>query len=155
MNQSCYTYEYVMSHIRMSRVTSSHVPYDWFMSRMNAPSSKSNESCHVWLSHVMYECNILQVEWVVSHMNESCHTWISHVSYAWVIIHVDESFHINRYCNATRAVDVICQWAMLHMNASCHMRMSHVSLQWGMSHINRRGAGSSGSRRTSKRTRFQ
>jgi len=66
MNESCHTYEGVMSHIWMSHVAhmneSCHT-YEWVMS-------------HIWTSHV-------------THMNESCHTyacvmshiWTSHVTY--------------------------------------------------------------------------
>ena len=59
MNESCHTYEWVMSHIWMSHVTqmneSCHT-YEWVMS-------------YIWMSHV-------------THMNESCHT------YEWVMSHI-------------------------------------------------------------------
>ena len=57
MNESCHTYEWVMSHIWMSHVThmkeSCHT-YEWAMS-------------HIWMSHA-------------TRMNESCHTSYMNVS---------------------------------------------------------------------------
>ena len=59
VNESCHTYDWVMSHIWMGHVThmneSCHT-YEWVMA-------------HIWMSHV-------------SHMNESCHT------YEWVMSHI-------------------------------------------------------------------
>ena len=59
MNESCHTYEWVMSHIWMSHVThmneSCHT-YEWFMSHVS----------HIWMIHV-------------AHINESWHT------YEWVM----------------------------------------------------------------------
>jgi len=59
MQESCYSYEWVMSHIWMSHVThmnESRHTYERVMS-------------HIWMSHV-------------THMNESCHT------YEWVMSHI-------------------------------------------------------------------
>ena len=58
-NESCHTYEWVMSHIWMSHVThtnESRHTYEWVMS-------------HIWKS-------------LVTHLNESCHT------YEWVMSHI-------------------------------------------------------------------
>jgi len=68
MNESCHTYEWVMSHIWMSHVTHMN---DWVMS-------------HIWMSHVTHMNDTYE-----SHMNESCHTygWITYecvVSHIWM-----------------------------------------------------------------------
>jgi len=58
MNESCHTYEWVMSHIQMSRVThtnESRHTYEWVMS-------------HIWMSHV-------------TQLQELPHVWVSHVTY--------------------------------------------------------------------------
>ena len=71
MNQSRHTYEWVMSHIRMSHVT------------------HTNESCFdIWMMHMNESCHTHK--WVMSHirmshvarMNESCRT------YEWVMSHI-------------------------------------------------------------------
>jgi len=58
INESCHTYEWVMSHIRMSHVTQHYTRH-----------------IHMW--HTF--------EWVVSHMNESCHT-AAHMTH-WHVTH--------------------------------------------------------------------
>jgi len=70
MNESCHTYERVMSHVWMRHVTrmnESCRTYEWDMS-------------HIWTSHV-------------AHMNESCHTYervMSHIRMSHVT-HMNES----------------------------------------------------------------
>jgi len=72
MDESCYTYEWVMSHTWMSHVThmneSCHT-HAWVMS-------------HIWTGHV-------------THMNESCHT------YEWVMWHIwmSDVTHVNELCH--------------------------------------------------------
>ena len=116
MNESCHTYEWVMSHIWISHVThmneSCHT-YEWVMS-------------HIWMSRV-------------TRMNESCHrgvcVWLTHTlhldvrtrkSCAWSVVsqirmshvkHIFESCHIHKSNCVT------------HMNESCH------TYEWVMSHI--------------------
>jgi len=65
MNESCHTYEWVMSHVWMRRVTrtneSCHT-YEWIMS-------------HVWMRHVTrMSASCHTYEWVVSHV------WMSHAT---------------------------------------------------------------------------
>jgi len=112
MNESCHTYEWVMSHICMSHVThmnESCQVYKWVTSYMN-------ESCHtyewdmshIWLSHV-------------THMNESCPTYVtSHLS-------------IRRFLVRGKAVMALIRMDMSHMK----WVLSHVwmSPEWVMSHI--------------------
>ena len=86
MNESCYTHEWVMSHMKESCHT-----HEWVMSHMN-------ESCytHEWvMSHLNESC--YTHEWVMSHMNESCHT------HEWVMSHMNESppDPINPLCSLT------------------------------------------------------
>jgi len=98
MNESCHTYEWGMSHKRMSRIThtdASRHTHEWAMS-------------HIWMSHithmneswtlkkwllVMYACVMSHI-WMrhTTHVDGSCHTheWVMthpyvwHVSFIWV-----------------------------------------------------------------------
>jgi len=106
-NESCHTYNGVMSHIWMSHVThmneSCHT-HEWVMSHI-----WMSHVTHIWMSHVI-------------HMNESCHTyewvmshiWMSRVTHHWPHLGSDQrSFlssvlhtlqhtvtHCNTYCNS-------------------------------------------------------
>jgi len=74
MNESCLTYEWVISHIWMGRVTQrdeSSLTYEWVMS-------------HTWIRHVSHmdaSCHtdgwVMSHRWIshISQMNESCHTY--------------------------------------------------------------------------------
>jgi len=78
MNESCHTYEWVMSHIWMSHAAhmneSCHT-YEWVMP-------------HIWLSHVTHMTESCRTyEWVMSHV------WMSHVT------HMNESCHTYETCN--------------------------------------------------------
>jgi len=102
MHESCHTYEWVMSHIRMSHVThtneSCHT-YEWVMS-------------HIWMSHVTHTNESSPTyEWAMSHirmshvtrMNESYHT------YEWVIsdIRMSHVTHVSESCHTY-------EWVMSH-----------------------------------------
>jgi len=108
MNESCHTYEWVMSHLWMSHVThmneSCHT-YEWVMS-------------HLWMSHVkLMKESWYPYEWVLSHvwmshvthMNESCHT------YEWVMIHMNGSCHTYEWVTSH-----IWMTHVTYMNESCH-----------------------------------
>jgi len=120
MNESCHTYDGIMSHKRMSHVShrnasricmrsSRHCTYDWVMSRMWLSHVASvRESCHT------YECVSYAYEWVMSRiemrrgyawgavdiarMNVSCHTsawvvsqiWVSHGTHMHAVCHTYE-----------------------------------------------------------------
>jgi len=95
MNESCHTYEWVMSHIWMSRVThtnKAYRTYGWGTSQM-------------WMKHVAHMDESRHAyEWVmthiwrrhVTHMNDPCHTyewvmsyiWMSHVTFGGGMSHV-------------------------------------------------------------------
>ena len=127
INESCHTYEWVMSHIWMIHVThmnrSCHT-YEWVVSNERVMS-------HIWMSHV-------------TRMNESCHT------YEWVMLHIwieschthecvpEVSSHIQMNPNScyelntprTRHVHVypkLDAWraAVSFAEASSDMKMSH------------------------------
>ena len=130
MNQSCHTYERVMSHPWMSHVT--HV----------------NESCHtcervmshIWKSHVTHtneSCHTSNesyhtYEWVMSHiwmshvthMNESCHT------HEWVMAHTWMSHvtHMNESCHAYDAPHRCWRvtWSLVHVSLSFFLRFIHI-----------------------------
>jgi DNA-directed RNA polymerase subunit N (RpoN/RPB10) len=139
MNESCHTYESVMSHIWMIHGTP----------RMSYVTHK-NESCytceramsHIWMSHM-------------AHMKESCHkyewvsnalcyrysdiilrTWICHV--AWHIPssstarlqYVHRVTHMNELCHAY-------EYVMSHVWTSHVTRMneSRHTNEWFMSHV--------------------
>ena len=150
MNESCHTYEWVMSHILMSRVPQYEwvMWHIWFINQVNCPSkdlshvTHMNESCHtyewvmshIWMSHV-------------THMNASCHT------YEWVI---KESFathervvsHTHTATSRFRIVGVhggsihrrICG-SVVHVCSVSHAWMHHVTHtqdifhMWKMSHV--------------------
>ena len=108
MNESCHTYEWVMSHIWASGMTST--------SLMSMPQMTIRTAmCHLWMSHVthlrmshvtrtseLYHLNIVHVNAsddvnviCVPHLNEACY------AYEWVMSQVWMS-HVT------------------HLNASCH-----------------------------------
>jgi len=126
MNESCRTYEWVMSHIWMSHVTrmneSCHT-YEWFMSRTWMDyNTLMNESWHIY-------------EWVTSHMRitHGIHVWLRHVMYMDKSCHIfmDESFHICE-CDLkfTEAAALACHFAK---NASWIK-----AIPWGETHLRSR-----------------
>ena len=111
MNESWHTYEWVMSHIRMSHVT------PWIIHAhnrvVNCVANLSNESrhtykwvmAHTWMSHVTPTNESRQtanrVPYRITCMNASSHTWASHdtqkteswhtrISHEWATTHMDE-----------------------------------------------------------------
>ena len=122
MNESCHTYEQVMSHIWMSHVThlyeSCHT-YERVLS-------------HIWMSHVTHmneSCHTCK--WVMSHiwtshgtlMNESWHTYMNEArhTYEWVTSHI-----WMRYVKK-HELDVHCVTWLVHMTRS------YVWHEWDMS----------------------
>ena len=127
MNESCPTYEWVMSHIWMS-----HIPH-------------MNESCpthewvmsHIWMSHV-------------PHMNESCptHEWVMSYTYEWVTSHrMNVSLHTHQcvisYMNVSRSRHALMSTPV----CSCHITRTlkhecvksqrpHIHAQIWLYHIN-------------------
>jgi len=78
MDESCHTYEWVMSHIWMSHVThmneSCHT-YEWFIS-------------HLWMSHDQHMNKSCRTkEWVMSRAGMShINVWMSHVTYSLLFL---------------------------------------------------------------------
>jgi len=129
MNESCHTYEWVMSHIWMSHVThmneSCHT-YEWRLCVWALVGGYG--ICVTWMCDMTHSrvtlthvCHVTYV-WVMSYMNESCHTWMSHVTYVWVMSHMYESCHICIHWPMTHSCK--CTGDTLsfatHMNESCH-----------------------------------
>jgi len=114
MNESCHTYEWVMSQIWMSHVThmneSCHT-YEWVMSHIwTRHVTHMTESCHryshIWMSHVTHmneSCHIYEHTSHVTHMNESCHTYEHVMWHIWLsrVTHTNESCHtrMNESCH--------------------------------------------------------
>ena len=149
INESCHTYEWVMSHqgmpIKASYNDTSYHTYERVKSHITTSQvTHINESCctyqrvtlHIWMSHA-------------PHTNESCHTyewvlshiWMSHVTpghadqgvvQRYVISHIWKSqiAHNNKSGHAYQQVMLhISTSHVAHMNESCH------TYQWFMSHI--------------------
>jgi len=100
MNESCHTYEWVISHVWMSHVTrmneSSHT-YEWVMS-------------HVWMSRV-------------TRMNESCHT------YKWIIKGSKIGCCVRIWLTFWRNISVVCTShpRMSHATHRNGSRHTHVN----------------------------
>jgi len=105
MNESCHTYERVMSHMKESR----HIP-SWY-----SQITRMNETRYIWISHIT-------LEWVMSHMTESCNKWINHVPYEWGMSRMNEACHTN-------------ESVISHMKEWCHKWMSHVMTEWATNRI--------------------
>jgi len=143
MNESCLTYEWVMSQICMSHVTymnaSCHT-YEWVLS-------------HIWMRRVshMNECHKSMS--LITDMNESCHTyewvmsyvWMSHVTYTneschtydWVMSHVQLSHatRMDESCHTyERGMSHVWISLVTYMNESCHAYGWVMSHTW-MSHV--------------------
>jgi len=103
VNESCRTYEWVMSHIWISHVThmnescytyelvSCHT-YEWVMSRIWKKPCRTYECVmsHIWMSHVAHmneSCRtykrVMHTSHV-AHMKESCRTYECILSYIWI-----------------------------------------------------------------------
>jgi len=105
MNESCYTYTWVMAHVWMS--------HEWVMLHIYmCHGMRMNESCytytvvmaHVWMSHATHihvSCNAYT--WIMAHvwmshgtrMNESCYTYTWVMAHVWMShgTHILESWH--------------------------------------------------------------
>ena len=123
MNESCHTYEWVMSHKWVSHVThtneSCHT-YEWVMSH-----TYKWVMSHIWVSHVTWEINMSHI-WMshVTPMNESWHVWMGHGTHEEVMAHLNESLHMGRSHGKY-------EWIMAHVNESWHIWMSHVTHEEG------------------------
>jgi len=132
MNESCHTYESVMSH------TYAWVTWHKWMSHV----THMNQSCHTYdwvMSHIRKSH--------VTHMNQSCHTydWVtSHICLSHVSriksceTQVSESFHTCE-CNTLYPIlsmwmpDIVydSQWVIPRMSHATHMS------QWVIPHMER------------------
>ena len=142
-NESCHTYEWVMSHMEMSHVTHMNElchTYEYMRcsSHMNEPLTSDISFIsvtwliHMWWSH-LWMSHLNQMEQstrqhIVGHMNDSphayrasCythesvrHVWMSHVTHEYVELYI----------------------GVTHMNESRHTWMCHVTHEWVTSHMN-------------------
>jgi len=125
LNESGHTYEWVISHIRMSHV------------------SRENGSCNIWMSHVArMDASCLTRGWVtlhmwlgrVSRMNEFSTAWrFTHahmytpcLTYEWLIFHIWTS-HVSRMNESCLTYGWMSH--VSHMNESC------LTYEWVISHI--------------------
>ena len=124
-NESCYTYECVMSHIWTTSLSKCKL---WLV------------VSHIWRSHVAHmnqSCHTY--EWVLSHIsmshvtniNESWHTYGWVMSHIWMshVTHMNESWHAYEW-----AMSRIWMSNFTRMNESCHAYECVMSHIW-MSHI--------------------
>jgi len=113
INESCHTYEWVMSHKRMShvpRIRHSYVWHEWVMS-------------YIWMSHVPQK-------------NESCPTYSSFICMTWMshVIHMNEpcsSLCVMAYSHVCHGSFICLSWHTYERVMS-HKRMRHVPR---MSHV--------------------
>jgi len=144
MNESCHTFEWVVSHIGGigECARGSRISFRWVMSHIcMSYVMHMNEPCHTceWImSHIwIRQYNtlkalhiLLAALWIshIAHMNESHHAYECVMSHIWMS-HVA---HLNASCHA-------CEWVMSHtwMRHVTHMKKScrtSQALQIGMSH---------------------
>ena len=140
MNESCHTYEWVMSHLWMSHVThmdeSCHTHTcqtddQMFVSTTEWVMSHTNKSCHTCKCQrdKLDACGIDPMSHV-THMNESCHTYEWDMSHTWMS-HVT---HMNESRDTYEWICFTCTNESCHMS---HIRMSSVTCHtynWVTSH---------------------
>ena len=161
MNESCHTYEWVMSHIWMSHVTHMNESCHIYM----------NESCHTyeWVSSQKWNMahrDIITPQSAMSHgthMHDPWRTYARVISHAWMshITHMNESqesHHTNEKWQIAMFSLRSLQWVMAHtrmrdvtyeyviskalmshntrMNESYYMHEWVISYTW-MSHVTR------------------
>jgi len=114
MNESCRTYKWGTSQIRMRHAThtiKSCTTYEWVVS-------------HIWLRHVAHS-----YEWIVSHIQicatyDSCRTYkyARHDSFIWMCM-----------CNTINSYECVCATRLIHMNV--YARHSFIWMN-RVAHIN-------------------
>jgi len=140
MNESCHTYEWVMSHIWMIHVT--HMT--WVMSHIcMSQITHMQESSHdivtcIILCHKLWMCHELWwhtmsrtmvIHYVTNYgcdtlMHESRHDMVTCIFSNLLYMHDGVISHMNESCCIWTS-HVTYEWVMAHMNESCHIRMSH------------------------------
>ena len=117
MNESCPTYEWVMSHIWMSHVTRMNESCD----SATASSALGNEGVmsHTWKSH---DTHVVK--------SSSTHKWVR--SHAWMSHIIVQRIHPLLFPACVH--EPVTPWQSCHMNESCHTYEWVISHIW-MSHI--------------------
>ena len=138
-DESCLTYEWVMSHLWMSHTTSMPAAHTWLLPFIFVaclcihPYHSPDMAQH---SHV----------WVMPHVDESRHsamardfvfgTQMNHVPYECFISRINESF-LMWISHGTHQSCLTYEWVMSHiwMSHVPHMNESCLTYEWVMSHI--------------------
>jgi len=133
VDESCHTYEWVMSHMGMGHVTrraASNPNMRWREKQSRATRHSvqhidESVKSHIWRSHVMSHKRMSHV----AHMNESCLMW------EWVISRLEIHQPQDKMARKTKSRDALScvehRWMghVTHMKESCH------TYEWVMSHI--------------------
>jgi len=136
-NESCRTYEWATSHIRMSHMTHTNEALFKALLPQKWTTITGNESCHTYewatshirMSHMMTHTNeslfkaLLPQSWMTITGNESCHTYewaneLRHI-YGWVTWHI-RMRHALRPCCHSRGWLSLGMSHVTHMHESCH-----------------------------------
>jgi len=138
MNTPCRTYEWVMSHIRMSHVThinKSFSTYEWVASH-----TYGWVVSHMWMSHVPHTNKLCHAyAWVVprtyEHVDESCTTCATPLIHTCVtrLIHI-RVWYTNKLCHTYAwVVPRPYEWVQSHVQMSpvAHMNESCRTCEWG------------------------
>jgi len=144
MNDSCHTYEWIMTNIWMRHVSnlneSCHT-YEWVMSHIwMSHGTHMNEICctdgwvtsHSDVTWLIYMCNMSHTMSGVSDMKESCLKYERVMyEYKWVMTHVTWLMHICNMSHIMSGVSYInlchvINLHLIHMNESCHVMSTHV-----------------------------
>jgi len=131
MNESCHTYEWVMSHIWTSHVTHMDEPCHTY-ERVMSTILRANLAIrlHAGLQYACHACEwvMSHIEWVLSHiwmrhithMNESCHT------YEWVMSHIWTSHVAIWMSHAMRTATLRWNNGSAHELAHTHYHATHM-----------------------------
>jgi len=147
MNESCPSYEWVMSHIHVTCMNESHT---WVS---HVTHMKRNRVTHIWREvmsqiHTYERANIweslpfpsiISGQWVMSHiwMSHAAHTNVSCHTYEWVMPHtwmshvtsISGSCHTHEWVMSHTCISHATHMnesCYAHMNDSCHTYMSHM-----------------------------
>jgi len=137
VNESCQTYGWDVSHVRMGHVTHMHGSChtcEWVMSHIcsSRVTTHMNKSCHTYeciMSHAWRHTYRINIVSHVTDMNESCHTYervMSCHTYECIMSHVwRHTYRINIVsCHTLHQSCHSHEWIFPHIN---HIWMCHVT----------------------------
>jgi len=132
MNESCHTYEWVMSHIQMSLVTNiwaiSHIQMSLIINIRVSHVARAYTRATTWLPR-LYMAPFLSciLHRPVTPMNESCHTQVRELCHRCVHI---RRHHYHAYMKR-HTYEASHIWSVTHMK--CHTyEVSHI---WSVTHM--------------------